>query len=141
MYATIDDMVRRFGRVEIIRLSAADGLIPDDIIPDRIVGALVDASDLIDSYLRDHYRLPLRPVPPSITRAACILARYDLSNGNSLEPSSEVKSAWDREIAWLKSIADGKAKLEVDGVTSPSSSGAMVQDRPPAFTNKNLERW
>lgn len=142
MYGTIDDMMTRFGRIEMIRLSVADGDVPDDIIPGRIEGALRDATDLIDSYLRTRYRVPVSPVPLAIVRAACILARFDLAHGSAPEPSEQATKAREEIITWLKRLADGTATLDDGSITTgDSSSGAKVSDRPPMFSDRNLRGW
>ncbi|WP_332117247.1 DUF1320 domain-containing protein [Azorhizobium caulinodans] len=134
MYATVDHMVTRFGEVEMIRLSVADGPTPDAILPARIETALADASAQIDTYLRVRYPVPVAPVPAELVRAACILARFDLAMGGDREPSEQMRLARKEILSWLADIGAGRADL--DGVTPTgvaSSSGARVSDRPPAF--------
>lgn len=132
MYATVDDMIQRYGQVEMIRLSVADGDVPETIIPDRIEGALSDASLLIDSYLRVRYATPVMPAPAVLVRSACMLARYDLAHGGDREPTEQMRLAYKSVVAWLEGLAKGEASLE-GAVALAQGSGARVSDRQPAF--------
>ena len=139
MYATVDHMVTRFGEVEMIRLSVADGPTPDAIIPDRIESALVDASVQIDTYLRVRYAVPVVPVPEELVRAACLLARFDLAMGGDREPSEQMRLARKEVLAWLADIGAGRADLAgvaPAGGAASGGSGARVSDRPAAFTTR-----
>ncbi len=91
-YATIADMIDRFGESEMIRLSTPDGADLVAVVPDPIDRALDEASALIDTYLRRRYRMPLTVAPPEVRRACCILARYDLSTGGQRNPSDQVQA-------------------------------------------------
>lgn len=133
MYATVTDMISRYGEVEMIRVSVADGEIPDAVVPDRIEGALDDASRLIDSYLRVRYGTPIQPPPSEVVRAACVLARYDLAHGGQREPTEQMRLARKEVREWLDSIAAGDAALE--GIAPlAGSGGARTSDRVPAFS-------
>lgn len=132
MYATLDDMVTRYGETEMARLSTADGPLPADgePIPDaRIVQAIDDAGRLIDTYLRRRYAVPVAPPPPELVRAACVLARYDLALGGDREPSEQMRLARKEVLAWLAQLGDGGATLEGIAPLSAGSS-ARVSDRP-----------
>lgn len=141
MYGSIQDMVLRFGEIEMLRLSTADGDVPDTILPERIEGALKDASDLIDSYLRVRYRTPLIRVPVAIVRASCILARFDLAHGTAPDPSDQATKARDEVIAWLKRLADGAASLEDENQPGTASANVTFHDRERIFSDKSLRGW
>lgn len=135
-YASVDDMVSRFGETEVLRFSAGDGPLPETIIPARIEQALADASARIDSYLRRRYTVPLAaPVPDVIVRAACTLARYDLAMGGDREPTEQMRLAQKDVIGWLEKIASGQATLEGAAPIAPSS-GARSSDRDATFTSR-----
>lgn len=135
-YATVDDMVSRFGHDEVLRFSGGDGPLPETIIPDRIEQALTDASTRIDTYLRRRYTVPLAaPVPAMIVRAACTLARYDLAMGGDREPTEQMRLAMKDLIGWLEKIAGGSVTLEGAAPIAPSS-GARSSDRDATFTSR-----
>lgn len=127
-YATAQDMIGRFGETEMLRLSSVDGDLPETVNAAPVAQAIADADAIIDSYLRKRHSVPLSPVPQVITRASCILARYELSVGGDREPADQVKEGRKDTLAWLKQIADGTVTLEG---TTPivASSAAMTQDR------------
>lgn len=131
-YATAQDMIGRFGATEMLRLSSVDGELPDTVNVAPVEQAIADADGIIDSFLRKRHGVPLSPVPQVITRASCILARYELSVGGDREPPDQVKEGRKDTIAWLGKIADGSVTLEG---TTPivSSSAAMTQDRERMF--------
>ncbi len=135
MYATVDDMVSRFGEVELLRLSSADGPLPAEGEPmptDRIEQAIADAGRLIDSYLRQRYAVPVAPPPAELVRAACVLARYDLALGGDREPSEQMRLARKEVLTWLGQLGLGEASLE-GAISLSAGSSARVSDRPRTF--------
>ena len=118
-YATVQDMIDRYGEPEMIQLTDADDLAA--VKPSRIELKLGDAHALADGYLGRVYALPLtgcaKPVgvavelvpPPQLTRAVCDIARYYLYD--DLAPESEVYRRFKTATAELQAIADGKAVL------------------------------
>jgi phage gp36-like protein len=138
-YASLSDMVLKFGAIEMRRLSVADGDLPDEIEAPRIEDALAAAGLTIDSYLRRRYALPLANNPDELNRAACLLARYDLALGGDREPSEQMRLARTEILAWLADLAEGRAELSgVDpvGVGSATANGARASDRIGAFTTR-----
>lgn len=127
-YATVQDMIGRFGETEMLRLSSVDGLLPETVNAVPVDQAIADSSAVIDSYLRKRHAVPLAPVPQVITRAACILARYDLSVGGDREPADQVKNDRKDVVAWLTQLANGTVTLE-DAAPVEPATGARVQDR------------
>jgi phage gp36-like protein len=142
-YATAEDMLARFGEVEMTRLTAAEGELDAGVVAAKVETALREATGLIDSYLRRRYAVPLAaPVPPEIVRACCVLARYDLAHGEQREPSEQMRLARREVVEWLAALADGKAVL--DGAVpaaGASGAGAMASDRARAFSPESLRGW
>lgn len=135
-YATVNDMVQRFGETEMIRLSATADTLPVEPNAARIQVALDDATAVIETYLRQRYALPLSPVPREITRACCILARFDLSQGDGKVPSEEVKEQAMQVRAWLDGLSNSDGKLAA--APAASITDARVQDRDRAFRGVGL---
>ena len=131
-YATVQDMISRFGQLEMLRLSSVDGELPDEVAPAPVEQALADADGIIDTYLRKRYAVPLSPVPQVIARASCLLARYDLSVGGDREPAEQVKNDRKDIVAWLTQLANGTATLEGVAPIVASSSG-KTSDRERMF--------
>lgn len=122
IYATIADMVSRFGETELIQLTdpAANAAINAAMVEGRIG----DAQMVIDSWIGRIYRMPLRgcaqspaapgdPVtyaaPPQLVRIACDIARFYLFK--DVAPDNVVYLRHKAALAELQAIADGKAGL------------------------------
>ncbi|WP_287906518.1 DUF1320 domain-containing protein [Acinetobacter sp.] len=102
MYATEEDMIKRFGNeVETLKSMLPEGAIAE---------ALQDATEEIDSYVAVKYTLPLPSIPSTLQRIACNIARYRLY---FQQPTDEVENRYKAEIDYLKRIADGKAMLNI----------------------------
>lgn len=121
MYATADDMVRKFGRSEV--LSLADPEDTGEIDAAILDGALTDASAEIDTYLGGRYRLPLDPMPPHLATICCNIARYMLTGDERLETSA-IDERYKAAVRYLELVASGKVTLgpTEDGIT-PSADG------------------
>ena len=142
-YATLSDLNEAFGEAEMIRLTVADGELTGPADAAKVDRALTDATDLIDSYLRRRYAVPLAaPVPPAIRRACGVLARFDLAHGDQREPTEQMRLARKDTIAWLEALADGKAELpDAVPLGGTSGAGARVSDRCRAFSDTSLRGW
>ncbi len=132
-YAGVQDMIDRFGQVEMIRLTTPADQDMDTVQPAPILRALDDASALIDGYLRRRYQVPLDLIPAEIGRAACVLARFDLSTGDNREASERTTQDRKDTVAWLTQISRGDVLLPLAEVTPGDQSFAQVQTRQPIF--------
>ena len=122
VYASIADMVERFGERELTQLSDRDdaGAIDNSVL----TRALDDATAFINGFVGRVYQLPLqgcaKPLavpggeveyvaPPVLKRMACDLARYYLYTdvGEDHEAARRYKAA----AGDLKAIAEGKVQL------------------------------
>jgi len=132
VYATVADMVARFGELEMIQLTDTENIPPSEIDASRVQVKLSDAAAYIDGYIGQVYRLPLTgcakppvtpdgPVeyvaPPVLTRLACDLARYYLHD--DLAPEHEVYRRYRAAVSELDSIASGHAQLACPWGGSP----------------------
>jgi phage gp36-like protein len=135
-YAAVTDMVSRFGLNEMIRLSTPDGEELTEVNAGIVNARLADASAMIDTYLRKRYQVPVAvtPIPAELNRAACIMARYDLSMGGDKEPPEQTRLANKAVIEWLESIRDGKSVLS-GAIPAGSESYAQVSVRGQNITN------
>ena len=133
IYATVQDMIDRFGEPEMIQLT--DPAEQAAVQPARIELKLQDAHALADGYLGRVYALPLagcaKPVgvgavqyvpPPQLTRIVCDVARYYLYD--DLAPESEVYRRFKQATAELQAIADGRARLVCPWGGEPGASAA-----------------
>ena len=133
IYATVQDMVDRFGALELIQLTDTENIPPSVIDDARIDVKLSDAQSFVDGYVGQVYRLPLTGCvkfgaggtvdhvpPPVLTRLTCDLARYYLYD--DLAPENEVYRRYLAAVKELEAIANGKAQLACPWGGSPGQS-------------------
>src|SRR5690348_4876229 len=100
-YAVKQDLVDRFGALEITQLTDRTN-VPPTTIDDTVVGrALADADGVINGYIGKVYTLPLSAVPAVLVKVAADLARYFL-HGEAADKDSVVTRNYNAAIAWLK---------------------------------------
>lgn len=131
-YATLADMVTRYGQAELIQLTDHTHVPPAHIDTTRVQIAIQDAQMEIDSAIGRIYRLPLagciRPpvppgteptavAPPQLTRLACDIARFFLYD--DLAPENEVVRRYKQAKATLDDIAAGALELACPWGGSP----------------------
>lgn len=131
-YATLADMVTRFGQTELAQLTDTVNMPPSSIDTTRVQIAINDAQMEIDSAVGRIYRLPLsgciRPpvlpgteptavAPPQLTRLACDIARFFLYD--DLAPENEVVRRYKQAKATLEDIANGDLQLACPWGGSP----------------------
>lgn len=127
-YATLTDMVERFGELELVQLTdRMNGVAIDAVVMGR---ALADAQAEIDSYLATRYLLPLISTPPMVNRLACDIARYRLHDDGVPE---SVRVRYQDAVSLLKRLASadvlltGMAEAAVAGVDTAYHSFAPRQ--------------
>ncbi|MBB4955560.1 phage gp36-like protein [Agrobacterium vitis] len=142
MYATVSNMIARFGETHLIRLSRPEDRTAETVDEDKVNTALADASALIDGYIRGRYFVPIAVPPDEVIRATCVLARYDLAQGEHMDPSDEMAKARKDVIAWLENISRELVNLDVPAArptgTNAVGSGPRVSDRPRIVTHETL---
>ncbi len=132
-YATVRDMIERFGQTEMVRLTTPADQDLGGIVTEVAEAKLDDASAQIDSYVGKRYQVPMAVPPQVIVRAACILARYDLATGEQREPTEQMRLQRQETIAWLRDIANGNVVLELDEVAPGDESYAQASTRRPIY--------
>ena len=142
MYASQDDLVRRFSQAELDQRADPEETGAAD--PAVVTRSLGDASELIDGYLGTRYRLPLAaPVPALVVRLCCDIARYLLWADRT---SERVRAGYHDAIEQLKAISKGVIRLEAAGIEpepSPDSDHVVSFD-PGAgsvLTRARLRNW
>lgn len=136
-YATLQDMIDRFGETELAQLSDRSG---SAVAVDQLVidAKLADADAEIDGYLGQRYTLPLATVPQVLKRIATDVARYHLYDDRATE---QVTNRYKDAIAFLKDVARGLATIGVDqGGTTPTESAAPdYTANDPVFNRDTLK--
>ncbi|WP_175841637.1 gp436 family protein [Burkholderia arboris] len=130
-YAIVDDMVTRFGQLELVQLTDQDNIPPSVLNQLKIETALADASTFVDSFVGQIYRLPLRgclkplvpgsppeyAIPPQLVRLTCDVARFYLYD--DLSPENEVYRRYKLATGELEKIAAGERNLSCPWGGSP----------------------
>lgn len=125
-YVTLDDLVKRFGRDEILDIAANES--GDDFDIEAVNRACEDAAGEIDSSLAaGGYKLPLATVPPVVTAYACDIARYRMYDDRATE---QVNKRYDDAIRFLRQVASGGLKLGVPKVDDEVTSAGEVSFVP-----------
>jgi len=124
IYATVADLVSRFGELELVQLTDLVNFPPSVIDEPRVEVKLADAAAFVDGYVGQMYRLPLRgcakpatvvggPItyvaPPVLARLTCDVARYYLHD--DLAPENEVYRRFKAATKELDAIASGVTLL------------------------------
>ncbi len=116
MYATRQDLEARFGTNEVANLEALQ------TVTGALEEALQDATEEIDSYVAVRYSLPLPSIPAPLKRVACNIARYRLY---FQRPTEEVDKRYESEVEYLKSLASGKAVLNIQ-----NDQNEVIDEKP-----------
>lgn len=115
-----------------IRLSRPEDRTAETVDEVKINTALTDATGVIDGYVRGRYLVPIATPPKEIVRAACILARYDLAQGEATDPSEEMAKSRKDVVTWLENIAKELIHLDVPAAAPAGAavgSGPRMSDR------------
>lgn len=142
MYATVADMIARFGEVQIVRLSNPEDretTVPNE---EKVNVAITDATALINSYIRGRYLVPIENPPKDIVRAACVVARHDLADTERSSPTEEMTRGKAEVIKWLENIAKEIVHLDIPMATVTGAdsvgSGPRISDRERIVTFDTL---
>jgi phage gp36-like protein len=125
-YATVTDMINRFGATEMVRLTTPSDQEMDGVVATVAATALNSAGAIMDSYIGRRYRVPMDVSPPVVTDICCDIARFKLSTGDQKTCSEEVRVRHKDAMDWLRDVSLGKVVLELDEVATGDESYAQV---------------
>jgi phage gp36-like protein len=115
-YATRADLEERY---------ADDVAQRDQVLPTLgVANALADASAEIDSYLAVLYQVPISPVPPTILRVACVIARYRLLGDAATEGA---RKDYEDARAFLRDVVAGRSQIEGAAALAGANPARNVQ--------------
>jgi len=129
MYATVDDIKKRYGEDELWAMVGEDddGNLNVAVITD----ALTDASSEINATLRTRYELPLENTDDFLTRICVDLAVANLPvNGMSESELVTERAKTARKL--LTKIGKGDVLLDVDEKNNESTPGNMLTYNEPS---------
>jgi phage gp36-like protein len=96
-----------------------------------ITPVIVAVSDEIDTYLRQQYVLPLTRWGSDITKAAAVMAAWEIISVRGFKPGENIEDSplrlrYEDVKAWLKMVAAGTVAPDVDDSdTSTPAAGAQ----------------
>jgi phage gp36-like protein len=136
-YVTQQELIDRYS--ENVLLSLADRDNDSVIDADVVEQAIVDASELIDSYLAKRYTLPLPVVPAPLKRVCGDIAIYLLCGDGTV--TDEKRKRYEDAIRFLVALAKGDASLGV-GLEQDSSNsvGHVELDSSPRLFKRDTMR-
>lgn len=123
-YATVADLVTRFGEDELIDLTDRDEPRTGAIVEAVALAALSDAAGEADAYLGVRYALPVSPVPAHLLTAVCDIARYRL---HGVRVTDEVRARYEDAVRWLRDVAQGRAALPGASAASGTTTAALAE--------------
>lgn len=110
MYATVEQLKRKFGESELIQLTDNEQPYTNAINYNKLNAAIEEANSEVDAYIGSRYTLPLHPIPPFLANIACNLVRYYAVTGD-LSENDPIKTRFDSSIKTLTKIAKGEISL------------------------------
>lgn len=128
-YATLADLVARFGEREIAQLTNRDGL---DVIDSSVADqALADANAEAEAYLAARYPVPPAPVPQVLVMVVCNIARYRLYDDAAPE---EVRRRYEDAARLLARIASGEISIgPAQSAPTHAQTAQLVGGSPAVF--------
>lgn len=127
MYATQEDMLKRYSMLTLIKLTnKEDDFSASEIDQAVLESALTTASSMIDGYLAVRYTLPLSTESLMLEQCCCVIARYNLESGVATDQATEQYKA---AVKWLQDVSKGVVQLGpgTDGETPEGTDTAMVE--------------
>lgn len=134
-YATVTDLVDRFGHGEMASLTDREGS-GDNIIDAVAEKVLSDASGVVDSYIGSRYEVPLKSPSEALKRYTCDIARSYLYDEHETEG---VKRLVEQAFDWLQGVASGKVsipgnvELRPEAVSSATAGKPVIVSSPQRF--------
>lgn len=130
MYATVQDIIDRYGEEALLLLADRDG---DGTVDQEVVDrARADAGALIDSYLATKYELPLTTMPPVLVPLAVDIIVYRLASEADVA-TEERRQRYDDALATLTRISKGAVSLGLADPPAQSPGGVMITSQPARF--------
>jgi phage gp36-like protein len=99
--------------------------------------ACQSASEVVDSYFRDRFKLPLSSWGIDVTRVTAVIAVYDLLVVRGYNPSAgadvNVRMRYEDALKWLLQVA----RQEVQPNVTPQQHDSPGYDAPRILTNSS----
>lgn len=124
-YATEAEFIAEMQLTETIWLTNLDNPAATTVNSGTLIAALSSASEIIDTYCGNRYRLPLYPLPVAM-KAFCIdIARYRLDRIRSRE---DVRQRYEDAIRFLEQLCKGMVSIGATALGTSASDQLLSQD-------------
>lgn len=137
-YATIESMITRFGREDLVEITDIEPPYTGEINLTRLQAAIESANAEVDAYLAKQLHVPTVLASPFVQMMACDIARYHVALGNA-RVSERDEKRYGLAVANLKLVNDGKIGIgagTIETNAQPSINLAqMTSGRPSVFGN------
>lgn len=136
-YATKSLLIERFSERELVQLTDRGDEPTGEVDDTRVERALLEADNLINSYVGTRYPLPFVLVPELLVDLACDIARFRLYQDGATE---EVRERYDDALKRLTAISRGDMALDAAGVEPPSRDDQVYADASPRVFSRDRMR-
>lgn len=137
-YATIESMITRFGREDLVEITDTEAPYTGEINLTKLQAAIGSANAEVDAYLAKQLHVPTVLASPFVQMMACDIARYHVALGNA-RLSERDEKRYDLAVKNLKMVNDGKIGIGAGSAETeamPSINLAqMTSGRPSVFGN------
>lgn len=129
-YCTQDDILNQLDEAILIQLTDDENAGSADA--DRVMRAIADADQEIDTHVGTRHTVPLDPVPPLVRKLSTDIAVYNLYGRRPAGPPEHIKDRYTAAVRLLELIAKGLASL---GAQDPEGSPPAADAPQMASTN------
>lgn len=138
-YATLDDLIKRAGEDEILKIADRDR--DGEADAEVVDGALGDAASIVDGYVKTRYDLPLLNTPDLVRTWTVSIARYTLHRNGAPE---YVENDYKAAIRALQDLAKRLIDLPPDATGASAgtpSTGPLGASPAEVFSDENMRGW
>lgn len=138
-YVSSDDMIARFGELEMIQLTDRANVV-GEVDTDVLDAAIADAEAEVDSYISVRYAIPLASVPDIVKSMTADIARYRLYD---TEVPEIVEKRYDAALRLLRDVAARRASLDKDinGNDAQVSNGVKISKPSRVFNDSSMDGY
>ena len=111
-YSTLEDLINIIPERELINLTN-DKCPADNINVEKIASSIEYAAELINSYLRNKYKLPLKFIPEIIKNISTDIAAYRLYSRRPEKMPEHIKNGYDEAKKLLISLKKEEMILDL----------------------------
>jgi phage gp36-like protein len=136
MYASVADMIERFGETEMVELTDFEHT--GEVVAAKVERALDDASAEIDGYLAARFQLPVTDTPRLLSVLCSDIARYRLETRVN---SEQARQRYEDALAKLRKIQSGEINLPLASPPAVSAEPMVSPGRARVFDDDTLRGY